>query len=117
MMLTSRPALGLTVLLLGLMLPQAHAEDGSAAWLRYAPVAQPAQYRAIPSSILALGESEVGRNAARELQVGLTQMLGRPFSVSTAQIRTAESSAGALVLTDSAKARNGKTLLPEEYEI
>jgi alpha-glucuronidase len=59
----------------------AHAEDGSAAWLRYAPIQKTALYRPLPSTIVVQGSNVVQRVAASELQRGLTSMLGRSFSV------------------------------------
>ncbi|MGO4516825.1 alpha-glucuronidase family glycosyl hydrolase [Terriglobus sp. 2YAB30_2] len=52
-----------------------HAEDGSAAWLRYAPVAT-AQYRAVPTRIVPSSDSSIEHAAAEELQRGLNSMLG-----------------------------------------
>ena len=68
----------LLALLLLLTIP-AQPEDGSAAWLRYAPVPAPARFARIPSSIFVAGDSPAERSAASELQRGLTSMLGRPF--------------------------------------
>lgn len=62
----------------------AQAEDGSAAWLRYAPVAQPSQYDSLPGVIVEEAQDAVSDAAAHELQQGLSSMLGRPFTVATA---------------------------------
>ncbi|SEC00828.1 alpha-glucuronidase family glycosyl hydrolase [Terriglobus roseus] len=62
----------------------AKAEDGAAAWLRYAPIANPAQYRELPSRIVVMGDSPTERAAGAELQRGLTKMLGREFTVTGA---------------------------------
>ena len=59
----------------------ARAEDGSAAWLRYAPIPNPAIYREVPSRIVLIADDPVARTAAAELKRGLTSMLGRSFSV------------------------------------
>lgn len=59
----------------------AHAEDGSAAWLRYAPVKNAAQYRTLPSRIAVTGDTPAEQTAAKELQRGLSSMLGRDFTV------------------------------------
>src|SRR6476660_1456196 len=59
----------------------AHAEDGSAAWLRYAPIQNAALYSALPSDIVVQGGDAVQKAAAAELQRGLTSMLGRTFTV------------------------------------
>ncbi len=61
--------------------PRAHAEDGSAAWLRYAPIIHPAQYRNVPSTIVVMGDTPSDRAAAGELQRGLSSMLGRKFTI------------------------------------
>jgi alpha-glucuronidase len=60
------------------------AEDGSAAWLRYAPIADAKQYATLPSLIVSTGTSPSDRAAAEELRRGLTSMLGHPFVVATA---------------------------------
>ena len=60
----------------------AYAEDGHAAWLRYAPVPHPEQYSALPSSIVLLGTTSTDIAAAKELQRGLSSMLGRSFTLS-----------------------------------
>jgi alpha-glucuronidase len=61
-----------------------HAEDGSAAWLRYAPVSNVKEYQDLPSRILVLGKSPIERSAASELERGLfrhagTQICGQLF--------------------------------------
>jgi alpha-glucuronidase len=61
--------------------PCCHAEDGAAAWLRYAPVSAK-MYRNIPTRIIVTGSSEVERTAGEELARGLTSMLHRDFTVS-----------------------------------
>ena len=63
-----------------------HAEDGSAAWLRYAPVSNAASYAGLPSQILYAQQSPpkqraAERVAAEELRRGLEGMLGRRFTV------------------------------------
>lgn len=59
------------------------AEDGSAAWLRYAPVPA-AKYESVPSRIVVLGDSITERAAGAELMRGLSSMLGRSFAVDAA---------------------------------
>ncbi len=59
----------------------ARAEDGAAAWLRYAPLSDSALYSNIPSTIIALGDTPADRAAAGELQRGLSSMLGRRFAI------------------------------------
>ena len=61
----------------------AHAEDGRRAWLRYAPIANPQQYRDLPSQIVVFGGTPTDKAAAHELQEGLTSILGRPFTVAS----------------------------------
>jgi alpha-glucuronidase len=58
----------------------AAAEDGSAAWLRYARVTADG-YRGVPSRIVVVDNSAVERSAADELRRGLSAMLGREFTV------------------------------------
>jgi alpha-glucuronidase len=60
------------------------AETGSEGWLRYAPIsnAAAANYAALPSKIVVLGNTSADQSAADELQRGLTSMLGRAFTVS-----------------------------------
>jgi len=59
----------------------ARAETGAAAWLRYAPVANKAEYAWVPSRIEVLGDTPTDRVAAEELRRGLSSMLGRTFTV------------------------------------
>ena len=59
----------------------AFAETGADAWLRYAPVANVAQYQSLPSRIVVTGDSATSQAAAKELQRGLSSMLGRTFSI------------------------------------
>jgi len=56
-----------------------HAETGHEAWLRYAPLhdSERAQYLSLPASAVALGDSELVRNAQRELIRGFRGMMGR----------------------------------------
>lgn len=81
-MATRKRSLGVALSLLlascGLM---ARAETGSAAWLRYAPILHPDLYKGLPSRIATLGNSDIDRAAGRELQRGLSSMLGRNFTV------------------------------------
>ena len=72
-----------------------HAETGAEAWLRYAPVPNPARYSSLPSHIILTGDTPVDHAAANELQRGLSSMLGRRFTVES--FRPAED---AIVLTD-----------------
>ena len=76
-----RHRLALLVLGIALLSSPLHAEDGSAAWLRYAPIPNPTRYANLPSHIVALGDSPSDRAAAAELARGLTSILGRPFTV------------------------------------
>jgi alpha-glucuronidase len=75
------------------------AEDGSAAWLRYAPVSG-AQYQGLPSKIVVTGDSLVEKTAGEELRRGLSSMLGRPFTVSAGAVGRV--SGGAIVISRSA---------------
>jgi alpha-glucuronidase len=57
----------------------AHADDGSAAWLRYAPLAATAraQYAALPATTAVLGSDPVLSTAQTELIRGVRGLLGR----------------------------------------
>ncbi|HUY81564.1 MAG TPA: alpha-glucuronidase family glycosyl hydrolase [Acidobacteriaceae bacterium] len=54
------------------------AEDGSAGWLRYAPLANAQPYRSLPAAVVPLDHSPVVESAAHELSRGLGRMLGHP---------------------------------------
>src|SRR6201993_5010077 len=56
------------------------AEDGSQAWLRYAPITD-TRYASLPSQIVVPGNTPTDQAAANELQRDLTSMLGRPFTI------------------------------------
>jgi alpha-glucuronidase len=64
----------------------ARAEDGSAAWLRYAPIANPGIYKDLPSHIMVCGDSPTDKAAAEELRRGLSSMLGRAFTVESTMV-------------------------------
>jgi alpha-glucuronidase len=59
------------------------AEDGAAAWLRYAPLDTEAarQYRSMPAETVLLGDSLVLTTAQNELVRGVKSMLGRTLRV------------------------------------
>jgi alpha-glucuronidase len=61
----------------------AMAENGADAWLRYAPISKPEQYRSLPSRIVPLSATPANLLEAHELQRGLTTLLGRPFTIVT----------------------------------
>jgi len=65
-------------------LTPARAEDGSAAWLRYAPLdAEAARvYTSLPASTVLLGNTPVLTTAQSELVRGVKSMLGRTLRVS-----------------------------------
>jgi alpha-glucuronidase len=60
------------------------AETGEAGWLRYAALPSQAaqQYKQLPHSIVAPGQSAVSRSAASELARGLHSMVGQNLQVS-----------------------------------
>src|SRR5450432_3668637 len=58
----------------GLMAVGLHAENGSAAWLRYAPVAAPVP---LPAAIASFGGSGLIANARNEVVRGVRGMTGR----------------------------------------
>ncbi|MHB8502447.1 MAG: alpha-glucuronidase family glycosyl hydrolase [Candidatus Acidiferrales bacterium] len=66
-------------LFLALAAKCARAENGSEAWLRYAPLDQQAaqKYSALPASVVVLGDSPVLDSAKAELIRGIRGMLGR----------------------------------------
>ena len=97
-----------------LLLPAClHAEDGSAAWLRYAPISNPGQYHALPSRIAVLGETPTDNAAGKELQKGLSSMLGRPFTLLPQKESPTGSGGDWIVLTSSKELH----LQPEQYQI
>jgi alpha-glucuronidase len=64
-----------------------HAETGEVAWLRYAPVEDSEvrrRYAALPSRVVALGDSEVLCSARQELIRGVAGMLGRTLAIEAA---------------------------------
>ncbi len=75
----------LAVFTLGVASLSLHAEDGSAAWLRYAPIPNAARYANIPSRIVIVGNSPSDRAAVAELMRGLSSMLGRTFTAEPPQ--------------------------------
>ena len=81
-----------------------HAEDGSAAWLRYAPIPHAARYANVPSHIIVAGESASEKAAGAELQRGLSSMLGRPFTVDAA-VHSINNARDAIVVGASAELR------------
>jgi alpha-glucuronidase len=87
-----------------LSIATAHAEDGSAAWLRYAPIQKKALYRALPSNIVVQGDDVIQRTAASELQRGLTTMLGRTFTVRAVPKAAPLNQQSAIVIAASADA-------------
>jgi len=54
------------------------AENGSAGWLRYAPLANAQPYQSLPAAVVPLDRSPEVQGAARELTLGLSKMLGHP---------------------------------------
>lgn len=72
-----------TLLALALLTTAAHAEDGHAAWLRYAPLPSgiARQYRNLPGRIVCACQDRIETTAAQETAKGLSSMLGRPFSI------------------------------------
>lgn len=60
---------------------QARAEDGSAAWLRYAPIANKDKYASLPRTIVVEGQTPQEKAAGEELRRGLSAMLGETFVV------------------------------------
>ena len=90
------------------------AEDGAAAWLRYAPV-DSSRYASLPSTIVITGNSPTEKLAGEELRRGLTSMLGRNFVLSSAQQQ--QSSAIVIETATSASSSAPAKNLLETYSI
>jgi alpha-glucuronidase len=95
------------------------AENGSAAWLRYAPIPNPQQYSDIPSTIVVMGDTPTDRAAANEIQRGLSSMLGRKFTIGTS-----DSEGDAIVIGSISELnqlfivdQNGAPISGEQYRI
>ncbi|HLI77295.1 MAG TPA: alpha-glucuronidase family glycosyl hydrolase, partial [Acidobacteriaceae bacterium] len=122
-----KKALSMLLLLgAGIFPSSATAEDGSAAWLRYAPPTQSDLYASLSDRIAVAGDTTTDIAAAKELQTGLSSMLKRPVSL----ISGSYSSAGGLILLEAEDERqrlnmdelrpagtDGTALRPEEYII
>jgi alpha-glucuronidase len=78
-----RSQMNLVLCACALVCGAARGETGAEAWLRYAPIANPGVYEGLPSRIVSMGGSAMSQAAAKELQGGLSSMLGRPFTVRT----------------------------------
>jgi len=65
--------------------PFAQAENGSAGWLRYAPLSQRAAqlYEKIPRHVVEITNTPVARNAANELMRGIHSMLGNDLQLAS----------------------------------
>ncbi len=74
-----RPLILGAVLLGSTLSPCLHGETGRDAWLRYAPLDDPArkQYESLPGNVAVLDESAVLESAQQELIRGLRGMLGK----------------------------------------
>src|SRR5271163_1336908 len=81
--------------------PLAYSETGAGGWLRYAPLTNSAaaNYAALPSQIVVLGNTPTDQAAANELQRGLTSMLGRPFTISNPSALSDEDRRDVIFLT------------------
>ncbi len=86
-----------------------HADDGSAAWLRYAPIEEASAYSKVPSLIYVPSDSPSERVAARELQVGLSSILKRQFSVAHSEFEPSKALKGAIVLVNTSERLKGPT--------
>ena len=67
------------------------AEDGAAAWLRYAAIPAAGESRNLPSLIVEQDSSASGHAAAAELKRGLSSMLGRQFLIAPPGFRPEDS--------------------------
>jgi alpha-glucuronidase len=101
--------------------PLAHAETGAEGWLRYAPLADQSaihRYDVLPTRIVVTGNTPTEEAAAKELQRGLSSMLGRTFSVS----HEAEDDTSAIFLTNLSTLNktfvlSGDKLSPDSFTI
>lgn len=93
----------------------ARAEDGSAAWLRYAPIQHPEMYKDLPSVILVKGDSVTETAAAQELQKGLSSMLGRSFQLRTLDPSTFRQTPS--IIIDQAEFEPGGPTLEDSYSV
>ena len=76
----------LLLVVVGIFLGLVSGENGSAAWLRYAPLPHATDYGALPSSIVALESTNNGPvyTAQRELRKGIQGIFGKTLSNGTA---------------------------------
>ena len=74
------PAAAWIALILLVIVPPAHAEDGYRLWLRYDPLPPPLRqrYKAAATEIVVQSDGPVARSAASELQRGLSGLLATP---------------------------------------
>ena len=100
------------------------AEDGSAAWLRYAPIQNPSRYQGLPSRIAVLGETSTDKAAGMELQKGLSSMLGRPFTLLSTAESFADGGRNSIVLAAASGLSKlfivklqGRSVQGEEYRV
>ena len=77
--MTLRSSLAAGVLAIALLPLCARSESGHDAWLRYAPIRTPQQYRQVPSRIVLLASTPTDQAAALELQRGLTALITQHF--------------------------------------
>jgi hypothetical protein len=84
------------------------AEDGHEAWLRYALIQHPEQYRTLPSRIVLLGDTPTDEAAATELQRGLSSMLGRHFTVASPASLTNEDQTSSILISSILSSRTSQ---------
>ena len=94
----------------------AQAETGAEAWLRYAPIANSAQYAWLPSRITVLGDTPTDRAAAEELRRGLSSMLGRAFTIEAPANRRSTPQ-DSIALDSTSALQTGEPVRAEEYRI
>lgn len=88
-----------------------HAESGAEGWLRYAPISAENAWRAyLPINIVVLDRDGMEENAAKELQRGLSQMLGRKETFMAV-------SQSSIVLGTGASFKDKRALAPEAFRI
>jgi alpha-glucuronidase len=113
---TSRLMVGL----LAALTPITHAETGAEGWLRYSPLRDRSaihQYDALPSQIVVLGNTPTDKTAVTELQLGLSSLLGRSFTISHSTDEASAIIIANLSTLNKSFTITGDTLKPESYTI
>lgn len=119
-LLCIRPKLGVLMALATLLVcfaPSMNAENGSAAWLRYSPIANAKQYANLPSRIVIFGDSPSEASAAEELRRGLSSLLVRKFTVVNASRGLPTDFGDAIYLASGNELRSSQVPRDDGYSI